>query len=188
MNPRRFVALFLPSVVVATALCGVLYLVGQQALRTGANDPQEQLATDAASRLDSGATPASVAGGAAVDLRADLAPFVVVYDPQGQVLATNGRLDGASPTIPSGVLANARATGRDAVTWQPRPGLRFATVTIPWNGGTVMAGRSLRLVEERIRDLGPLVGVAWLVTLVALAVASGLAVRVWPRSIGPGRP
>ena len=188
MNVRRFVALFLPSVVVATALCGVLYLVDQQALRAGANDPQEQLAIDAAGRLDSGATPASVAAGPAVDLRTDLAPFVVVYDPQGQVLATNGRLDGGPPIIPSGVLASARATGRDAVTWQPRPGLRLATVTVPWSGGTVMAGRSLRLAEKRIGDLGLLVGAAWLVTLVALAVASGLAVRLWPRSIGPGRP
>ncbi len=182
MNVRRFLVLFLPSITIASALCGLVYLVDQQTLRTGANDPQEQLAGDAASRLDSGATPASVAAGTTVDLAADLAPFVVVYDSQGHVLATNGRLDGEPPIIPSGVLAGARATGRDAVTWQPRAGLRLATITIAWSGGTVMAGRSLRLVEERIGDLGLLVGLAWLATLVALAVASGLAVRLWPRS------
>ena len=187
MNARRFVALFLPSLVVATVLCGLLYIVDQQALRTGANDPQEQLASDAASRIDGGASPASVAGGTTVDLAADLAPFVVVYDSQGRVLATDGQLDGGPPIIPSGVLASARATGRDAVTWQPRSGIRLATVTIPWRGGTVMAGRSLRLIEERVASLGLLVGLAWLATLVALVIASALAVRLWPKASSHSR-
>ena len=37
----------------------------------------------------------------------------------------------------------------NVVTWQPREGVRVATVTARWGGGTVMAGRSLREVERR---------------------------------------
>ena len=187
MNARRFLALFLPSLILATAMCGLVYVVDQQALRAGANDPQEQLAVDCARQLDAGAAPSSVATGTSVDLATDLAPFVVVYDSQGRVLATDGQLDGGPPIIPSGVLASARATGRDAVTWQPRSGIRLATVTIPWRGGTVMAGRSLRLIEERVASLGLLVGLAWLATLVALVIASALAVRLWPKASSHSR-
>lgn len=182
MNLRRAIAIFLPSAVLATALCGLVYLTVQQDLRIGANDPQQQLAEDAAARLDAGASPASVVGPTTVDIAASLAPFIVVYDVNGTVLATDGQLDGAPPKIPLGVLDSARETGRDAVTWQPREGIRQATVTVPWSGGAVMAGRSLRLVEEREDTFLLLVGAAWVATLVALAAASFAAAYLWPRA------
>jgi hypothetical protein len=71
------------------------------------------------------------------------------------------------------------------VTWQPRPGVRIATVTVPWNGGTVLAGRSLRLVEEHAATLELLVGGGWLATLAALAAAAGAVARLWPKSAAP---
>jgi hypothetical protein len=55
-------------------------------------------------------------------------------------------------------------------------------VSVPWKGGTVLAGRSLRLVEEHASSLLALVGAAWLVTLVALAIAAGGVAHFWPRS------
>jgi hypothetical protein len=180
MSLRRAIAIFLPAAVLATALCGLVYVAVQQDLRSGANDPQEPLAKDAAARLDAGASPASVVGPTTVDLAVSLAPFVVVYDAGGAVLATDGQLDGGPPQIPIGVLDSARATGRDAVSWQPRPGARFATVTVPWSGGTVMVGRSLRLVEDRESALLLIVGAAWVVTLAALALASLAASAIWP--------
>jgi hypothetical protein len=88
--------------------------------------------------------------------------------------------------VPPGILANARATGRDAVTWQPRAGVRIATVTVPWSGGSVLAGRSLRLVEEHASALELMVAAAWLATLAALAIAAGVAARLWPRAATPG--
>ncbi len=84
--------------------------------------------------------------------------------------------------MPVGVLESARSSGRNAVTWQPRPGVRVATVTVPWGGGTVLAGRSLRLVEEEASNLELVVGVAWLAILAALAVAALIVARLWPRS------
>lgn len=179
MDLRRAAALFLPAAIVATGLAGLVYVVARQDLRTSANDPQEELATDAAPALNGGARPGSVALGPTVELATSLAPFIVIYDPAGTVLATNGSLDGGPPMIPSGVLATARANGRDAVTWQPRPGVRIATVTVSWTGGTVMAGRSLRLVEEREAALGLLVGVGWLAIVLGLALGSLVAARIW---------
>ena len=182
MRFRRAFAIFLPSAALATALCGLVYVAVQQDLRTGANDPQVQLAEDAAARLDAGASPSSVVGPATVDVARSLAPFVVVYDPSGSVLATDGQLDSGPPRVPSGVLAAARANGRNAISWQPRAGVRVATVTVPWQGGTVMAGRSLRLVEERESALEVMVGAAWVVTLAALAVTCFVAAAVWARA------
>ncbi len=180
MRFRRTLAIFLPGAVLATALCGLVYVAVQQDLRTGANDPQQQIVEDAAAKLDGGADPTTVIGATTVDIARSLAPFVVVYDPAGAVVATDGTLDGSAPRVPRGVLDSARASGRDAVTWQPRAGVRVATVTVPWSGGTVLAGRSLRVVEERVASLGLLVGVGWVVTLFALALASLVAATLWP--------
>jgi hypothetical protein len=184
MRPRTSIAIFLPLAILATCLCGLISVGLQQDLRTGANDPQQQLAEDAAARLNAGAAPGSVAGGAEIDIAASLAPFVVVYDAGGAVLASNGQLDNLAPMLPRGVLANARSSGLDAVTWQPRAGVRIATVSVPWNGGVVTAGRSLRLVEDRESQLEVLVGVGWVATLVALTIASVLAAAI----AGTGQP
>jgi hypothetical protein len=181
MSPaRRAVLLFVPLVVAVSACFGIVYLVGQQGLRTAANDPQVQLAEDAAAALSGGTLPASVVpAGPPVDIAKSLAPFIVVYDTDGAVLATNGQLDGAAPVLPRGVLDSARSSGRDIVTWQPRSGVRVATVTIPWTGGTVTAGRSLRLVEEREDTLLVLVAAGWLATVAALAVVCAVVARLW---------
>lgn len=182
---RRAILVFLPLAIVATGLAGLVYLVAQQEGRWLANEPQVQLAEDAAARLDAGGKPGDQVGSAPVDIARSLAPFVIVYGPTGAILATDGVLDGQPPEVPAGVLASARATGQDRVTWQPRPGVRIATVTVPWSGGTVLAGRSLRLVEDDAAEVELIVGAGWLATLVALAVAALIVAHLWPRSATP---
>jgi len=172
---RDSFATFLPLAVLATLLAGLVYGIAQQGLRSAANDPQLQLAEDAARSLDAGGDPAAVVGPGAVDVAVSLAPFVVVFDATGRALASSGRLDGADPVPPPGVLAHAVADAPNVVTWQPRDGVRVATVTARWGGGTVMAGRSLREVERREDQALLLAGLAWVVTMAALAVASLVA-------------
>ncbi len=173
---RRALLVFLPLAVLATGLAGTVYAVAQQGLRGGADSPQLQLAEDAARALDAGAAPETVTGPVSVDVANSLAPFVVVFDAQHQALAWSGQLDGARPAPPAGVLDHAVATGvPNRVTWQPRPGVRIATVTVAWRGGTVMAGRSLHEVE-RLEDQALLLVVAGLAaTLVGVAAASVVA-------------
>lgn len=176
----RAVALFLPAVAALTLAVGLTYLAVQQELRIGANDIPQQLAEDGARALDSGAGPASVVGQEPVPIETSLAPFVAIYDEQGALLASNGSLDGKPPAVPIGVLRAARSTGRDAVTWQPRDGVRSALVVLPWEGGTIAAGRSLRVIETRIDAIGALMVLGWLAGLGILAAVAGCAAWIWP--------
>ena len=130
---KRALAFFLPVAVLATLACGLVYLEVQQDQRSGANDPQYQLAQDAAARLDAGAGPSGVVDtGVAVDPSTSLAPFVIIFDAGHSVLAANATLDGGVPVPPAGVLDAARNGSPNAITWQPRAGVRIATVTVAW--------------------------------------------------------
>ena len=169
----------------ATLLIGLVYTVAQQSMRLSANDVGVQLAEDAAAALEAGQVAAGLVG-APVDLARSLAPFTIVYDDAGQVVASSARLDGETPVLPAGVLGNARQRGESRITWQPQPGVRLATVVTRVGGATpgfVVAGHSLREVERRIDELGLLVGVAWLATMGAtLAVATLAAALTLRRS------
>ena len=167
-----FLRRWLPLAVVATVLAGTAFTIDQQILRTGANDPQVQLAEDAAAELQAGANPAAVLPSAHVDIAGSPASWVMVYGPDRKQLAGSARLDGKVVEYPTSVLDNAPAGGRrDEVTWQPRPGVRAATVVVGFKGGWVVAGRSLRLVEDREDPVGRLAIAGWLAALVATAVA-----------------
>lgn len=179
---RRAVAFFLPLAVLATLCCGLVYASTQQDLRSGANDPQIQMANDAASALDAGAAPSTLVTVSRVNVARSLAPFLVIFDSSGKVLATDGQLDGHDPIPPAGVLTSAATNPPDIVTWQPVNGVRIAAVVVPWHGGTVLAGRSLAQVEIRERNALLIALAAWLAMLVALMLASLAAAWFWPAS------
>ncbi len=185
---RRTLALFLPSAVVVTALVGLVYVSVQQDQRSLANDPQLQMAEDAAARLSSGAQPQTVVTGLKVDLATSLAPFITVVGPGNDVLASTATLNGATPVPPVGVLNAARASGNDTITWQPASTVRQAIVVVPFDAsggkGVVVVGRSLRAIEQRETVTMLASAAAWVVTLIALLVACRVAVGLW----GGGEP
>lgn len=148
---RAAAARALPVLVALTALCGLTYVSVQQSHRQTANDPQLQLAGDAARALAAGAPLQTVVPPKRVNLAASLAPWVTVVDGRDRALASNALLDGAVPALPPGVLAAARARRENRVTWQPRADVRSATVSVavPGRDWVVTAGRSLREVEAR---------------------------------------
>jgi hypothetical protein len=150
-------------------LAGLVYVAVQQSYRQGANDPQIQMAEDAAAQLETGQQPATVVGSTTVDMARSLAPFMIVYDEAGNVLAASVQLDGSVPPIPPGVLAAAQQSGENRLTWQPQEGVRMASVVTRFGGshpGYVLAGRSLREVEARVDRLTQVTGLAWVVGLV----------------------
>ena len=177
---RRAVAFFLPAAAALTLAVGLAYVAVQQDLRIGANDVPQQLTEDGARALDAGAEPTTVVGQGQVPIETSLAPFVAVYDERGTLLTSNGSLDGKPPAVPIGVLRSAQTTGRDAVTWQPRDGVRVALVVLPWHGGTIAAGRSLRVIETRIDAITAVMALGWLAAVAILAIAAGLAAWIWP--------
>lgn len=180
---RRAVAVFLPLAVLATLTCGLVYAEVQQDQRSGANDPQFQVAEDAVAALNAGAKPEAVVDSSrTIDPSSSLATFVIVFDANHSVLATNAALDGGQPAPPAGVLDAAVPGSPNAVTWQPSSGVRIATVVVAWKGGTVLAGRSLSRVEQREFNAGLIAGAAWLAMLVALAAASVGGAWLWPKA------
>ena len=161
----------------ATVVSLFVHTAVQQTYRTGADDPQVQLASDAAEALRAGATPAAVVPADSVNLARALAPFVIVYDSADRPIAGSGRLGGAIPVPPPGVLAQARAAGSNHRTWQPRRGVRIASVLIrvdDASGRVVLAGRSLREVEERESRLLVMTALAWAALLIASVLAAVL--------------
>ncbi len=163
----RILRVWLPLAVAVTGLSALIYGSVQQVLRQDANDPQIQMAEDAAVALNNGASPASVAAATHVDIGRSLAPFLLFYDANGKPAAGSGLLDGSLPDYPLGALQAAHASGENRVTWQPRPGVRIASVAVPYDGGYVVAGRSLREVERREAQMRTLAFIAWVVTLLA---------------------
>ncbi|MEZ0448338.1 hypothetical protein [Cellulomonas sp. ICMP 17802] len=181
-------ALWLPAAAAVTVAAALGYGIGQNLLRSSANDPQVQVSSDAAARLAAGDPPASVTRGPTVDLATSLAVAVTVVDADGTVLASSGRLDGQPARPPQGAL-DAAADHQNVVTWQPRPGVRMAAVITAWStpdgSGTVVATRSLRLVEQRVTQLTLLVAAGWLAGLAATGLAAFVASWILPARPSP---
>lgn len=176
------IATWLPIAVAAALLTALGYVLVQQDLRMSANDPQIQLAEDAASALRSGQPAQAVVNGTPIDMARSLAPFVIVFDDSGQPLASSATLDGQVPTPPPGVFSYVAANGEERLTWQPRSDVRVAAVMVRYTGaasGYVLAGRSLREVERRTDQMLALATLAWAATLGATLAASALA--AWMR-------
>jgi hypothetical protein len=174
--------LWLPAAAVLVVMTGLVYGSGQQILRQGANDPQIQIAEDAAARLGGGTDPHQLVPAGTVDLARSLAPYLTVFDGAGRVVASNAVLDGRTPTPPPGVLRAARHH-RSEVTWQPREGVRSAAVVVAYHGlgdGTVLAGRSLAEVEHRETFLFRAGAAALIFGLAATATAAMVA--AWIRT------
>jgi hypothetical protein len=168
---------WLPLAFVTGALCVLVYLAVQQALRHMANDPQIQMAEDAAYALSQGGSVAEVIPAGSVEINRSLAPFLVVYDETGKPQAGSGVLHGEMPLLPAGVLDYVRRQGEDRISWQPENGVGVAAVVTRFTGpapGFVLAGRSLREVERREAEVQQIVLLAilaiWLGSLIVVAI------------------
>jgi len=177
MKPAS-IKLALAIAVVGTVLTAFTYAAVQQSYRSGANDPQVQLAEDGANALMSGMSPFQIVGNNHVEASTSLAPFVTVFGPDRQPLATNGQFKQVTLAPPAGTFDYAKAHGQDRFTWAPGTGNREAAVLV-YNGGAnpgyVLAARDLREVEDRESNLaalaGAAVGVILVVTLALLLIA-----------------
>lgn len=170
----------------STGLALALFAIPQQVLRQGANDPQIQMSSDMASILNrSGVTDGLREGGllekgASVDMAQSLAPFLIVYNDQGQVVESNAQLNGQTPTLPKGVFEYVRNHGEERVTWEPVPhshSVRIAAVVERVSGpqpGFVLAGRSMREVEMRISQVGQMARLTWIGMLGVIAIGTAL--------------
>ena len=163
----------LVPIFVVSILSGLVYVVGQQNLRMNANDPQIQLAEDAARKIQADEDPESLIPPTTVDISHDLAPYVILYDDAGEPLAGSGLLDNKLPSLPKGVFEFTRVHGEDRITWQPRIGVRSAAVIVRIEGaapGFILAGRSLSEVESREDRLALIGVITWIISLFGIVI------------------
>jgi hypothetical protein len=166
--------------VVLTLLGGAAAITMQQMLRRGANQPQIDMAQWYAGEISAGEEPGNVIPPGYVDLERSLQPFVIFYDEQGRPGPGTGYLDQSVPTPPSGVFDFVRRHGSENVTWQPRPGVRIASVIRHVNSktnGFILTGRSLRLVEEQESLLRRMVLGGWVAIMLLLIAGASLLNR-----------
>ena len=159
---------WLPLAVAITFISVMIYIVAQQVYRHSANDPQIQMAEDAANALSNGQPPADLQGGEKVDMTRSLAPYLIIFDETGKPLESGVELDGQTPIPPAGVFDFTKLNKQDRITWQPRSGIRHAAIVVYFSGkqsGFVLAGRSMREAEKRIGLLGMGVLSGWIVTI-----------------------
>ena len=159
------------AAVIVTALFAALYLVMQQSERQGADDAPGRLASQVAAQLSDSGAAADESTAQTVDLAVSDAEFFVIYDQANRPVSGTGRLDGALPAVPTGVLDEARRTGSNHVTWQTSDGRRFASVERRAGHDVVLAAQSLAPAENRIDQLGALILIAWACVLVIIVVA-----------------
>lgn len=165
---------------VLTLLGGATAITMQQMLRRGANQPQIDMAQWYAGEIGAGEAPGNVIPPGYVDLEQSLQPFVIFYDEQGNPGPGTGYLEQRIPAPPSGVFDFVRIHGSENVTWQPRPGVRIASVVRRINSktpGFILAGRSLRLVEEQETLLCRIVVGGWIVVMALLIAGASLLNR-----------
>ena len=168
---------WLPFASVATLMCGTVYIAVQQNFRQSANDPQIQIAENAARVISEGVDPREIPDPEIIDIATSISVFIALYDDHLHLIAADGTLHGNPLALPKGVFDYAKAHGQHRVTWQPEPGVRSAVVIVPYRhnaqSGFAVAGRSLRETERRIGALTVHLALAWLgsllVTLVLIA-------------------
>ncbi len=171
---------FLTAAIIISILTLFAYVAVQQDLRLSANDPQIQIAEDAAVAISNGeALPYEMPTSTQADLTKTLSTVAIIFDDAGKSVYSSAQIDGATPIPPNGVFDDTRKNNEDRITWQPKPGVRLAAVVMRVTGknaGFVVIARSLREVEKRVDVITKLLAIAWagaIIVLIAGSVAIG---------------
>jgi hypothetical protein len=165
------------ALVITSLAFATIWIVALQFDRLAAVETPERLASQVAAEIRGGQT-STIDAQPHVDLSRSLAAFVVVENAQGSATSGSGYLSNALVSLPTETLGRAAASGTAFDSWEPRPGLRFATVTVRVGDQFVSAGQSLSPTESRDASFAPIIGGAWLLALIAL----GAAFAAWWRT------
>lgn len=170
---KTFLKTWIPLAIVATTLSFLIYLLVQQDVRQVANDPQIQMARDAALSVSAGKPIQNFNPQEKIDITKSLSPFTSIYDAGNNPIVSNATLaNGNLPLLSSGIFAYAKKYGEDRITWEPAPGVRNALVVVAYPNGFVAVGRSLSEVEIRESKLLQLSIIDWIGTLVVTFFAA----------------
>jgi hypothetical protein len=168
-----FTVSVLSQLAVTTLILIILYACVQQSYRTGADDPQIQIAREVAGRLSTGRTADLFFTGDSLDLSRSGSVFTSLYNSAGKPVKATGFLNGKMPQMPSGVFDFANRFGENRISWQPQQGVRIAMVIEKVSSpgiGYVGVGRSLKEVEVRENNLSRMILIGWILCVGILLI------------------
>src|SRR6266498_801678 len=137
---------------IITILCGLVYATVQQSHRSGANDPQLEIASDIKNAIENHRPLTPWITDDSIEISRSLTVIKTLYNKNGEPIQSTGFLDGQLPKMPQGVFDFTNKHQEDVLTWQPRPGVRMAMVVDFVHSptiGFIAVGRSLKEVEKR---------------------------------------
>lgn len=167
MNRKgQLFGIWLILAIMCTGVVGFPTIAIQQVYRQNANDPQVEITQEVAAAIQRGIPRDQIIGPTGtVDMSTSLSPFIAIYDENAKVVGSSGKLNNENPVPPSGVFDAVKQKGQTRFTWQPQPGVRIAAVMqeVKSEKSTfVLAGRNLREVEQRQKELTQMAGLTWL--------------------------
>lgn len=154
----------------ATLMLGAAYGMVQQSTRLAANEAPLAAIQSAKTQIEKGAAPESAVPNANINIRTNDNLFIIVTDRDAKLLAGSAYLDDRVPLPPKSVFEDTKARGLDKVTWEPAQGIRLAIVASTYKTaagveGFVIAGQSLRPIQDRIKTSGLVAAAAWLASI-----------------------
>ena len=167
MKLPRTLILFLAIEAIISSFCLLVYVSVQQSYRTNADDPQIQIARDLKMKYSKSGLDSLSDVKDKIEISTSLSPFYIIYDENAKPVASNALLYNNMHQLPLGVFRAAKENGENKISWQPSPGLRFATIIVNVTGkfnGYILSGRSMLETEIRIKNLTLMAGLAWLFT------------------------
>lgn len=170
---------FAPWFVAITLLSGLFFLLVQQSVRLGANEPLVEIAGELSERLSEKKGIPQEFPSKKIDMTRSLTTFFYVFDSSRNLIGTTASLNNGEATIPQGVLQIAKDKEENRVTWQPQRGVRNALVVKHFKGqseGYVAVGKSLREVEQLEYTLQTLTAIGW-ITALFFTFITGIIVR-----------
>ena len=173
MSRFRSLVIFVLLVGIVTVIAGGIYVSVQQTYRNNANDPQIDAAEQIADLLSQGAPAQAILGqSSSVDIAKNLSLFIIIFDKDTKPVSASGKLNGQIPVPPKGVFDSLKNRDENKFTWEPEKGTRVAGVIRKASEGKgyVLAGRNLREVQKRVRQLEIIVGLVWFSLLILCAL------------------
>ncbi len=179
---------WVPIAVSLTCMCLILYVVTRESYRSSQHDPQMQIAEDSALRVSAGINPTTFAIKETVDISVSLSSWLAIYDATGTPIVSTGLIDGEMPQPPAQVFHELRSRTIDVSTgpaqakenlasWELPSGVRQALVVVQTKDHFIVAGRSMREVDQRIWNMESAIGIGWVLTLLATFFAVWIGSR-----------
>ncbi len=162
-----------PFTVVTTALYLFATLAMIDGARSVAYDSPREIARNIDLALDEGTDFKLFNSTRPVQIGKSLTPYVLLFDMNGTPMGGSGSVSGNFPVPPRSVFDAALERGEYDFVWEPTPSAKEAVVARYHSGKNaafVLSGRSLTLVDARIRDIAFRSTIFWAATLFALFV------------------